>query len=1496
MGKEKRGEKHMRKQLEESSVAANHGGTVIPGENVDGRDALSRTQETQRIVVDTPVSLQSSSNVDNTSSVMPSTVRVPRRSEDKVTSAAKTRHIDPLSASDHLFRGKECHTNSFALPSVLSEEHTEKELLCHYPYHREGSLNQSYGGPKKGDSSVFMPPMSNDPHTSLGSLSGITAPRIRDRETGKLHDTEEHCVVKRKNSKRENQKLTCMTHGLKPFCMKQSDLTLALSDCAKKTADVAETSKKTAAQALNLRTTECCNDEASFECLGISLLPSQHENSSRASVPPRSPHLESINTLGYEMSPIPREQEETGRRKLRKKHFYCCFQELPLSSVLIPYFLVLMCLSLFCLLTPYYVTTVIIRESVEEFHEHARLEINSQLEGALNVPTLLSSVFVALYVVDERNPRPNDDVIPMGFEMSQRFCAALHNMDRYKFLTFIYMASLPRDEIAHCARGFHGYYFATAVRRKSDGALNALVAVDPENVTLVEPQLVLKKFSKPFLLKDLIYNFTPTKKLIDSWKKDVIAGNEPRMQMWNVENFLSPRYVYTYPFFEKDGTVSFLKVALDLRRVLGKIFMEESDPISLVRVALLENDGNDSNMTVIATNFNVKWQGESGEGEFEFVFTQGGNGGVRTIGKAGEYMVPSPKVGNIKDPLMREAFLHVNMNEVMSIVRSGRKFFTTFPYDGSVGTFSVCLTQSELNATMVLAVVAPPFYGERFEILHVVSLIGAFISTIGATLLVYFVFSTLVSRPLHSIAAELRVTAKVDVTLARTSINTPRIRGIRFALLEIDKLQSVAASLKNQMRHLRSFLPEGVLPLRYATDEERKAKYMDGGIQSETRDADMRDSVEGAQASSPNLMCGKGMDIARSLLQGPRENINVFEEIMCSVVSVHILDIKTILEHTGETANIVVEAARKYGGGVDVFLPELFNLNFPCRGDSHLDKLDATFCAIEIHRNLPDAVRRCCAILVDSGVFHFGICGGPEKKEPVLWGRATSTELIHVQRRYGVSLAILQNTVPFIRSRVHVLPFASVLVDSADMSSKVTFHIVIEDIVNEGSWQCVEETYLNGFRYLTAQACTEARMCFESLVASPYVTPQLMRLLRCQIAQVQQCDVKKRSRFPSGWRVGGSDHVDTLTSKFSPASVDHSESIVSGLHPPSLTFCGSRRRLTPSALSTSASSTHVSSAGQAIAHEFWDKKNVRWKRASENFPESGRFPVFLGISDTGTLAALKFLPVSSLPDCGYNDMDSLDLALTRAQTLYHENLVQLLGYGQTKEHMCLIMEYVPGGTLRDTVRRYGRALPLMAIKRFLVGILRGLEYLHNRGLVHGNLRPEDVMAAVEGLYKLRGVSMACTAEAAAAMTEERLRAESCLNRWAYSSPEVFTTGKKGAAADIYAVGVILLELITNQTPWRWMEGTITRPLQNISPAEDDNIRQQNTKKTLVELTAILSDYDRMKVAQMERKISLVEIPREGDALIQEVLQSCLVTDPEGRKTASELLQLLSSMQ
>ncbi|RNC31564.1 protein kinase, partial [Trypanosoma cruzi] len=458
------------------------------------------------------------------------------------------------------------------------------------------------------------------------------------------------------------------------------------------------------------------------------------------------------------------------------------------------------------------------------------------------------------------------------------------------------------------------------------------------------------------------------------------------------------------------------------------------------------------------------------------------------------------------------------------------------------------------------------------------------------------------------------------------------------------------------------------------------------------------------------------------------------------------------------TANIVVEAARKYGGGVDVFLPELFNLNFPRRGDSHLDKLDATFCAIEIHRNLPDAVRRCCAILVDSGVFHFGICGGPEKKEPVLWGRATSTELIHVQRRYGVSLAILQNTVPFIRSRVHVLPFASVLVDSADMSSKVTFHIVIEDIVNEGSWQCVEETYLNGFRYLTAQACTEARMCFESLVASPYVTPQLMRLLRCQIAQVQQCDVKKRSRFPSEWRVGGSDRVDTLTSKFSPASVDNSESIVSGLHPPSLTFCGSRRRLTPSALSTSASSTHVSSAGQAIAHEFWDKKNVRWKRASENFPESGRFPVFLGISDTGTLAALKFIPVSSLPDCGYNDMESLDLALTRAQTLYHENLVQLLGYGQTKEHMCLIMEYVPGGTLRDTVRRYGRALPLMAIKRFLVGILRGLEYLHDRGLVHGNLRPEDVMAAVEGLYKLRGVSMACTAEAAAAMTEERLRA------------------------------------------------------------------------------------------------------------------------------------------
>ncbi|ESL05386.1 protein kinase [Trypanosoma rangeli SC58] len=1479
---------------------------------VDSSDRLDRqwndflNQDSTHFPNEPPVSTGNSRSADKSNAILSAAPHSPLQRDTKVASSATKWHLDPTCLPANTLEAKKGCIQLLKLPSFFSVGNVEETSVS---THKDDckTLNSSdallgHDAPALAALESKEPPMLN------GSLSTEALQRRLSRQNSESHEIEEDSAAGEKRLRKQHHRVNHKTPETNAITAGQLDISCVFSDGDDKAVTVANTSRMSApVQSSASKPQEVSCDGASCDSIEANFLPWENNESNGSSAPPCVVRMNTPKTTNFEMHHTHEEHNEERDGAKNRACWGCRTRGLPLVSVLIPYFIVLLCLSLFCSLTPYYVTIFNVRNSVMEIHDYIRLELQSQLDGALNIAGVLANVFVALYIGNERHPGPNDKWVPMGFPMSQRLCAALHNMDRHRLLTHAYIASVERDEIALCTRGFHPYYLSTISRNLTDRTFVSLLAVDPVRMTLLDPPLVLKELHTPFQVKDLVNNLTSTGDLLEAWKADVDAGREPRVQQWMVEHFINSGYAYTYPFFEKNGSVAFVKVSIDLRRVIDQVIVDKSGSLHSTRVMLLDNGEDFDKLTLIASNSHGKWnsgnkRGKLGpasvsnlmEGEedvehisFGTTFGEGKTGGVPA----------SRKRWTLEDPLMRTAFQYVKMKEVLATVRKGKVFRTRFLYRGTLSTFSVSLTHSEHNATMLLFVAAPHLYSESLQTPHLLSFVGTFLTTLSSTLLVYAVLTIFVSRPLHNIAAGLRVTAKVEDTLLSDSSTSADNKRERFALLEIYVLQSVAASLRDQMCHLRSFLPQGILSLRPITGEERESRYMDTSVKNETGGKSlMKKGNNKAFMPESCLKCVKESGIGVTGMYGPQEQLNVFEDIMCSVVSVHILDIKTIVEYTSETANIVVEAARKYGGGIDVFLPETFNLNFPRRGESHSDKLDAIFCALEIHHKLPDVVRCCCAILVDSGVFHFGVCGSPEKKEPVLWGRTISTDLIHVQRCYGVSLAILQSTVPFIRSHVHVLPFALVRVHAPDMSPKVAFHIVIEDIVNESSWQCVEETYLKGFRYLTVKALTEARMCFESLLASPYVTPQLLCLLRCQLAQVQQCEVKLGGAIAPERCHLGSDRVDTTTSKWSPLSMVRSESTMTGAHHHIHTSRGSRKRPTYSDTSSTSSDAKLSSAGIVITSEFWDKKNVRWKRAAERFPECGRFSVFLGISDTGTLAALKFVPILALQEYGFADLETLERAWAHAQTLYHENIVQVLGYGRSKEYVCSIVEYVPGGSLRDTLRRYGRPLPLMAIKRFLVSVLRGLEYLHNRGLVHGSLRPEGVLVAVEGLYKLGGTSTACTAEEAASTTAESLRLQSCSNRWAYSSPEVFTTGKRSAAADIYTVGVILLELITNQMPWRWLDAPAANQRKESPSAEDETTWHQNAKKTVTDLTAILSDYDSMKEAQTQGSISLVEIPREGDAILQEVLKSCLVADPKGRKTASELLELLRSMQ
>ncbi|MDQ4116323.1 MAG: protein kinase, partial [Actinomycetota bacterium] len=136
-----------------------------------------------------------------------------------------------------------------------------------------------------------------------------------------------------------------------------------------------------------------------------------------------------------------------------------------------------------------------------------------------------------------------------------------------------------------------------------------------------------------------------------------------------------------------------------------------------------------------------------------------------------------------------------------------------------------------------------------------------------------------------------------------------------------------------------------------------------------------------------------------------------------------------------------------------------------------------------------------------------------------------------------------------------------------------------------------------------------------------------------------------------------------------------------------------------------------------------------------------------------------------------------------------------LGPG-TEATLFLVMELVPGGTLRDVLRARG-PVGLPAAVRVLDPVLDGLAQAHRLGMVHRDVKPENVLIAPSGEVKVADFGL-LTAAAEAGVSHAGM----ILGTMAYLSPEQVATGRADARSDVYAAGVVLYELLTGVPPYQ----------------------------------------------------------------------------------------------
>ncbi len=148
-----------------------------------------------------------------------------------------------------------------------------------------------------------------------------------------------------------------------------------------------------------------------------------------------------------------------------------------------------------------------------------------------------------------------------------------------------------------------------------------------------------------------------------------------------------------------------------------------------------------------------------------------------------------------------------------------------------------------------------------------------------------------------------------------------------------------------------------------------------------------------------------------------------------------------------------------------------------------------------------------------------------------------------------------------------------------------------------------------------------------------------------------------------------------------------------------------------------------------------------------------------------------------------------------AARLAHPNVVNVFDQGQDSAMAYLVMEYLPGMTLRELLQEYERLTPEQTLD-ILEAVLSGLAAAHKAGIVHRDLKPENVLLADDGRIKIGDFGLARAVSANTATGQE------LLGTIAYLSPELVTRGIADTRSDIYAVGIMMYEMLAGEQPFK----------------------------------------------------------------------------------------------
>lgn len=149
----------------------------------------------------------------------------------------------------------------------------------------------------------------------------------------------------------------------------------------------------------------------------------------------------------------------------------------------------------------------------------------------------------------------------------------------------------------------------------------------------------------------------------------------------------------------------------------------------------------------------------------------------------------------------------------------------------------------------------------------------------------------------------------------------------------------------------------------------------------------------------------------------------------------------------------------------------------------------------------------------------------------------------------------------------------------------------------------------------------------------------------------------------------------------------------------------------------------------------------------------------------------------------------------QAARLAHPNIVNVFDQGQDGLLTFIVMEYLPGITLRELLKDFGALTPAQTLD-IVTAVLQGLDAAHSAGIVHRDLKPENVLLADDGRIKIADFGLARAA------THNTATSQALLGTIAYLSPELISRGVADVRSDMYALGIMIFEMLTGEQPYQ----------------------------------------------------------------------------------------------